>query len=728
MNFPERSLAREAWAHVVSEAARIDSINAVLGPQRLSRSPLARVFGPLLVALDWSGSARALAGHLTVDNDSLSEGELRRVLAAIGFKVTTRRLAEWQRVGAVSALPAGSLILSDHAALVFLGHRGGMDWWHDGSVPIPRDDLDGFHSVLLVEPDPSFSPLDAPQTGWLSKLLFAARREISGVLVISAFANLLALSTSLFTMYVYNSIIPSGASSNLWPLTAGAVIAIIAAWGLRLARVRILSDLTAWAGTRIGTAAFRKTLSLPVDVSARLGVENNLIRLRSMEGVRQWFGGAGGAVNADVPLLFIFLVAIAWLGGWIVIVPLFGLLLYAAMAWPFAFAVKVRSAEAGRVSRQFGEVTTVIAKRLRALRSVRGSKFWEHKLADFVVQSVSANRNYAMINSLSQVFAQALSMFIVLATMAVGIALVLDGTMSTGGLIATMMLIWRVTTPAQQFFANQVRLSQLRDSTRQLDRLLTSAGEASNPQVTSPVLSLSAKIEADRVYYRFSVDREPAVSGVSFAVPAGEMLAIVGPNGAGKTTLLEMLSGIRQPQNGRILVGGHDIRQFDPPDYRSWLGYLPQKVQGLPIPVSEAMRLRIPTTTASDMKAALARVAGPQWWTFLDADSADAGLACTISPWREDRVVVRARCIVQLATAILGDPPLVILDDPQGDRDPALDGFFLQLLDSLRGSSTVIIATHRADLIRRSDMIAVMHDGGLVHFGPVTPALEPVNV
>jgi ABC-type multidrug transport system fused ATPase/permease subunit len=268
-------------------------------------------------------------------------------------------------------------------------------------------------------------------------------------------------------------------------------------------------------------------------------------------------------------------------------------------------------------------------------------------------------------------------------------------------------------------FSNQVRLEQLGDSSRQLDRLLSSVGEASNPQMTSPVAGLVPSLDADRLYYRYSADREPALSGVSFKVEPGKIVAVVGPNGAGKTTLLETLSGVRPVQNGRVVVGGRDIRQFDPTDYRSWLGYLPQQIQGLPINVREVLRLRRPASADFELTAALERVAGPQWWTLLGQSSAETALNHGIPPWREDRDAVRGRFLLRMAAATLGEPPLILLDDPLGDRDPVLDPYFLRLLDSLRGKSTVILSTHRPDLIQRADFVAVLNDGALAHFGPV---------
>ena len=706
-----------------SEADRISEINATLGAERLSVSPLARCIAPMMVALDWFGAPRRLLSSLPPAQDPVDILSLKRMCDDIGYRVQEFRWRDWLGRGnaGVATLQVGSTVIAGEKARVYLGRYNNADWWHDGASaksdwsPSPDDTL------LSVEKNTDHQSLAAPQSGWLNRLFLKARSELTGVLFVSLVINVLTLAISLFTMFVYNTVIPGGATSPLWAITAGVMIAIVGAWGLRLARMRVLSQLGAWAGIRIGDVALGKTLSLPLDVSARMGVENNVSRLRTLEGLKQGFGGTSGAVNVDFPFVIIFLFVIALLGGWIVVVPILGLLLLAAASWPLSKLLDERAGQAGRLSRKLGAMTTVITRRLRALRGVRGSALWDRHLSDLVAQSVAANRDNALANGLVQVVAQAMATLTVLATMGTGVTLVLAGNMSPGGLIATMMLIWRITTPAQQMFTSRLRLKRLGDAGAQLERLLASTGEASNPQVSSPITNLSPVIEADRLYYRYSADREPALNGVSFKADAGSVIAIVGPNGAGKTTLLDLLSGARAPQNGRVLVGGRDIRQFDPSDYRSWHGYLPQKVPGVPLTLPESIRLRRPSSTDQEILHALTRVAGPEWYRYFGVATSDQGLAVSISPWREDPAAVRGRYIVRMASAILGEPSLILLDDPLGNRDPALNAYFMQLLETLRGKSTIVMSTHRPDLIQKSDMLAVVDNGGLVHFGPVAP-------
>lgn len=697
-----------------SEAARLAGLRGVLGEQRLAH-PLARCISPLLVALDWFGAPQSILQSLPADGQPLTVPDLQELLRELGYQT---RLSPWQQ----GQTPRqASVLLRPGAVFVYLGCYEGKDCWHDGEQVTFAVQLQAGDMLLSVRKAVEYKPTDAAHPGWLSKLVVTARREISGVLLISLVANLLTLAVSLFTMFVYNTIIPSGAMLTLLAVTLGALIAVLGGWGLRMARARILARMTAWAGAKIGNLAYRKTLGLPLELSSRVGVDSNMSRLRSIESVRQWFGGAGGAVSADYPFAFIFLLVIALLGGWIVLVPLSSLLLFALLAKPMALYVEGRANRVGVVSRQLNDISLTLTLHLRSLNGVAGSVLWYRRIAEMVADGAEANRDYAMATGLAQTLAQALSSLTVLATMGVGVGLVLQQSMSTGGLIASMMLIWRITTPAQQMFSNQVRLRQLTDATRQLDRLLQTVGEMANPQSVAPISDLQHDIVIDRLYYRYNAEREAALNGVSFAIPAGQIVAVVGPNGAGKSTLLEIIAGIRLPHSGRVLVGGRDIRQFDLGDYRAWTGYVPQQVHGLPITVREALTLRFPVATDAMLYQALSRVAGPDWWRLLGGESAQQALSLVIDAWGENPDDVRNRMIVRLASATLEVPAIIVLDDPIGDRDPQLDGYLRSMLESLRGRSTIIMATHRPDLIRLADQVAILNEGALLHFGPVAP-------
>lgn len=701
----------------MGESTRIADLEAMIGRERLARSALARILAPLLVALGWTGAPSRLLASLPPPDVDIDAARLGPLLVDLGFRVRECRWRDW--LGGLDTLPVGSIVMSNGAPRLYLGRGDDGEQWYGGTASVAAGDL-----VLAIDPDPAFVAPEAPQSGWLGRLLATHWRKIAGTAAVGFFADALTLTISLFTMFVYNVVIPTGDREPLLAVAAAALFAVAGAWGLRLARATLTARLAGSAGASIGDAAMRRTLALPFETSGRLGAENNLVRLRGLESARQWFGGAG--IGVDVPFVLVVLFVIALIGGWIAIVPAVGLFAYAALAWPLTGFLNARSAFAGRTSRILGETTAVLAGRVRELRGIPGSALWRARIVALVARSVAANRDFALANALVQTVGNGVSLTIVLATMATGIGLVLSGGMSTGGLIATMMLIWRVTMPAQRLFASQVRFKQLIDSSRQIDRLLATPGESADPRAVSPLAGLPPAIAADRLYYRYAADREPALGGVSFKVEPGRLIAIIGPNGAGKTTLIELLAGLRPAHNGAVRISGRDIRQIDPLDYRAWHGYLPQRLPALPLSVRDLLRLRRPGADDARLEAALRLAAGEAWWRFVGAKDATEGLALTIPPAREDRAATRARFVVAFAAAILDEPPLVLLDDPLSDRDPALDAHLLCALDALRGRCTVVLATHRPELIRRADLVAVLDGGALAHFGPVA-APQPVT-
>ncbi|BFM19372.1 peptidase domain-containing ABC transporter [Gilvimarinus japonicus] len=700
-----------------SEGERLARYSRILGEERRASSTLARCLPAALVALDWFGSERALIAPLPRQSAQFTVPDLKRLLADIGFRLTERR---YHSTAQLDELPKGSFAINGDNCYTYLGQNGEQHWWHDGTSPTCQwQPTAASVTLLYVTPDPRYLPIDAPQPMWFNRLLNRARREIAGTIFVSLVINILALAVSFFIMTVYNNVIPTGISSTLWALSAAAFIAIIGGWLLRLGRARVLAHIGAWAGANIGPAVVRKTLGLPIEISSRSGVQNNINRMRSLESVRQFLGGSGGTALIDYPFVVVFLIVIAIWGGWIVFIPILGLGALAAARHLFVPLIYQRTAAVSAASNQLMNEVSACALRLHALQGISGTNHWLRRLRAAILEGAAANRRLSETQNLMQTSGQALVMLTVLATMCSGVLLTLSGHMSTGGLIATMMLIWRITTPALQYFSLSVRLEQIHDAANQLDRLMASAGEMQLPDTLAPIEPLQGSLNVDKLFYRYGPDQEPALNSISFELAAGQMLAIVGPNGSGKSTLLQCLSGVRSAQNGSVSVDGRDIRQFDPSDYRSWVGFQAQVPRALPLSVRDYLKLGHPAAGDSEIAHALEAVAGAKWWRLLGATNAETALAQGSNPWQHDAASIRHRYILGLADAILGAPTLLLLDDPISDRDPLLNPLLQQLIRTRRGSTTIVLATHRPDLIQMADQIAVLDRGSLVHFGPI---------
>jgi ATP-binding cassette subfamily C protein LapB len=439
-----------------NEVAWLERLGAVVGPQRKANSPFAAALPSLLVALGWPGTGRSLAALLPPPAVPLSMEGLEGLLSDLGFRV--RRVLATGAGSDTTHLRAGSIVQHADTVAIYLGRPNGKDSWlvddrvQDTFAPAAGD------RIVAVEPDLDFHPVDEPRPRWFRGLFERVRDELFAILAMSTFINLAALAVSLYTMLVYSVVIPSGAAGSVWWVALFALIAIFGGWALKVGRQVVMSRLSGWVGTRIGEAAMRKMLSFPLDISAKFGVQNNVIRMRSFESARQFLSGVGGSYLIDYPFVAIFLLAIALMGGWLVFVPLVALAIYALLALPTADYVSSKSSAAGVASARLEEMAGAAFIGINAFHHTGAGSQWLNRFADAAREAAARNRDYAIAVARAQVIGQALTEFTVLATMCVGIVLVLEGLMNAGGLVAALMLIWRITTPAQQAFGSLVRL------------------------------------------------------------------------------------------------------------------------------------------------------------------------------------------------------------------------------------------------------------------------------
>jgi len=710
---PSAALKRPpAW----SEKVWMERLGAAVGAERRIASPVAAALPAMLVALGWVGTARSLAALLPPPDVPVTLDHLELLLPVVGYR--THRMGAAGSRSDTDRLRAGSLAQTHAGDVgVYLGQPDGEDLWLvNGSER--RLALSAGDTVLVVEPDIDFQPIDQARPNWFRGLFEHMRDELFKLFAMSFVINVLALAVSLYTMVVYSVVIPSGATATIWGLALLAVVATIGGWALRIGRQFASSRLGAWAGTRIATATMRKMLALPLEMTTRFGVQNNVVRMRVFENARLFLSGAGGLNLIDYPFVVIFLVVIALMGGWLVFVPIIALFAFAVLAWPTSDYVGSKSTAAGIASGRLEEHAVSAFLGVDSFYRAGADSQWLARFSDLAREAAARNRDYSIALARAQATGQALGMLTVLATLCIGIVLVLDGAMNAGGLVAAMMLIWRITTPAQQAFGSLVRLRQVHSSVQQVDRLMATPGEPTGSEFTSPAGLANAALTADRVYYRPDADYDAALNGVSFSAAAGQRIAIVGPSAGGKTVLLEWLAGLRRPQSGRVLLGGRDIRQFDTTEYRAWIGYVPQIVPALPLTVRDYLRLPAPTLQDDEAFAALARVFGPDWRELSAfGRSADKVLDREFNSFSQNIAELQFRHLIAFVAATLNRPAVLLLDGDGGAGSPEWEPRILRYLDSIRGSTTVVWAPYLTANIQTCQQIVVLDRGNVVRAG-----------
>ena len=297
--------------------------------------------------------------------------------------------------------------------------------------------------------------------------------------------------------------------------------------------------------------------------------------------------------------------------------------------------------------------------------------------------------------------------------LSVGVLHVWANTLSVGGLLALMILIWRVLTPIKILFSSQVRLKQISFSIGQINSLLALAPERETGAVAPVVAHLQGQVEFNKVSMRYGNEPTLALTNLNFVVKPGEVIAIVGRNGVGKTTLLKLLLGLYKPQAGTILFDGVDSRQLDPIELRQAISYVPQICQLFYGTVAQNLRLVSPL--ASDE---MLRIAAEQANVLQDILALPDGFNTRLHDQDVNQCTASFLQRLSLARAYLKKSTLLLLDEPASTLDVASDTAFLKAIASFRTQSTIFMITHRPSHMRIADRIIWLQDGQIMMAGP----------
>jgi ATP-binding cassette subfamily C protein/ATP-binding cassette subfamily C protein LapB len=475
--------------------------------------------------------------------------------------------------------------------------------------------------------------------------------------------------------------------------------------------------MIAYVGARldsiVGNAIFERILTLAPAYTERATLGSQVARIKNFDTVREFFTGALATVALELPFMVLYLGVIFALGHTLVLIPsaaviafaLIGILLFSRMREQVGFAARIES------RRQEFMVETL--GKMRALKYSGAEETWRDRYREMSARSVMASFRAAQISALAGTLSHVSVIVTGLATMAYGVTLVIDGGMTVGGLIASMILVWRVLGPLQTGFLAMTQLEQVRSSIRNIDNLMALKPEREPHSTHTSLTRFKGKVTFSRVSLRYSNDADPAVVGVTFEAQPGEVIAVVGPNGAGKSTLLKMILGLYHPQAGNLRIDDIDIRQVDPVDLRQSVGYVPQTAATFHGTVAQNLRLAQPTASDEELIWAC-----DQAGCLKDIENLPEGLNTRIGDGANERLSASLLQRICLARAYVQRAPIMLFDEPVNGLDFAGDRAFMKAVEAMRGHATVFLVTHRPSHLRLADQILLLEDGYLRLAGP----------
>ncbi|RMA78476.1 ABC transporter transmembrane domain-containing protein [Umboniibacter marinipuniceus] len=583
-------------------------------------------------------------------------------------------------------------------------------------TPITPEEL-GAYSIALVITNP---PREKPDADWLDGRLKRYRPIIPKLMILGFIANIFALSIPFITMAVYDHVIGGGAAHELPGIAVGALLLFGMMLSMRILRSQLLTTISNRVSREISESILNRLFRSSPTLLKQTPYSTLLARTSIGDRLKGLAQGTLGGALLDLPFVLMFLIAIGILGGWLVIVPIISIALYALLARQSQKQSAKMSSHTtvGGASRQ-----TLIDEVAGKLYFMKGSNVIPHWIRRFKKANTLAARNSFAMATLQAKFTSMyyfLSIGSNLAVIALGVGLIFDGLMSPGGLIATMMLISRVTGPVNMLANSAARFPQAKQAKQQINQLIAQRVEGSYNFQHAPLPEAAPAIELDQLTIRFPNQLRPALSGVSANVEAGQLVAVTGAMGSGKSSLLEAIGGLLVAQNGFVKINGVNLSQYDPQLYRHWLGYRGEQPQMLLTSirdfVSDGREM-----TDEHIEQAITLSGGGEWYSSLpDGLATQLG---DITPYcLTDRMIDFEGRILAHTKLLAHDFPLYLLDIPS--LNSAERQAFEEFLTRRRGNATILFTTHDNDLVKMSDQVIVLDKGAAVYAGPV-PEDEP---
>lgn len=591
------------------------------------------------------------------------------------------------------------------------------DWMTDAELAAA-----GLRSVHHVRPAFHFDHrslhFDLPQR---SDWFFGPLRSNFWIYVYAALASTVisagAAATSMFSMAVYDRVIPNNSLGSLTGLLLGVAIVLVADYALKMVRGSLVDVAAQRFDVEVGANVFARFLAL--DASERPTSAGSIATLiREFDTIRDFFTSATLLVLADLPFALFFAALIWWLGGPLVYIPIAiaVVLVIAGVAvqWPMAKALQQSFRENIHKSAFVHEVAAGVDTLRAANAQSWARRQWEH----FIVQSSDTSQKVRHLTlAFSTLSGSALQVSTVV-IVAYGAVLAADQEITTGGIIAATILTGRCLAPFAQISVLMSRWQQTRLAYRAIDRLMKARSEVDRHDALLQQLTIRGDIEFVSTVFAYPAPPgqfAPAQTALAIdrlTIGRGESVGIVGRVGSGKSTLLKLLVRLADPTGGNVKIDGIDLRQIHPAELRRQIGYYGQETTLFHGTVRDNIVLGKPDASDADILAAC-KIVG---LTELLSKNA-LGLASPVGEAGQ-RLSGGQRQMVALARALIADPKILLLDEPTSMMDNSTEAAFLQNLQTFREGRTTLIVTHRPQVLAATARVVVIDNGKIVADGP----------
>jgi ATP-binding cassette subfamily C protein RsaD len=547
-----------------------------------------------------------------------------------------------------------------------------------------------------------FNRSSADRPTQLNRALLKTRPAIIVAMIFSLFINLLALVSPLYMLQVYDRVLSSRNVLTLVFITLIAVFLLLIYAALEALRTQVLVRAGIKFDKEVRGQIFRSALS--ATIQRRPGGAQSF---RDVDIVREFLTGAGLISFCDAPWTPVFVI-IAF-----VLHPFFGVLaivsclviLGLAIANDYATRAPLQQATMASIAAQNDASATMRNSEVMHAMGMWGGlqSRWELRRNDVISwQALASDRGGGLMSAI-KAFRQIVQTLI----LGGGAYLAIKGSLSPGAMIAASVIVGRALAPIELAIGQWKGFVGARGA---WDRLQTSFRGDTDTDQRMILPAPKGKVSFEQATVVPPGRKTPTVIGATFTIEPGVSLAVIGPSGAGKSSLVRALVGVWPTINGAIRLDGFDLKQWDPEQLGSFIGYLPQDVELFSGSVAENIARFGPLDTDELIEAS--KLAGVHELVQsmpdgYDTQIGDGGQA--LSGGQRQRIA--------LARTLYRRPPLIVLDEPNANLDSDGEQALANALMQLKGRSTIVFVTHKLNLLAAADTVMLLQNGQVALMG-----------
>lgn len=579
--------------------------------------------------------------------------------------------------------------------------------------------------LLLKAPAPrsdqTLTPLEGTAFSWFWGTLWRFRHDYIESMLATVVANILTLASVFFTMNVYDRVVPTQAYASLWTLAIGTSIAALLEFAMRWLKARLVDLGGKKADLAINATLLREIMAIRLEHRPQsAGIFASA--MRDFESLRDFFSSSSLVLLADMPFVLLFLALIAVVGGPLAWIP--------ALAVPFLLAMGLLAQgplmKAMRDSmKESGDKQSVLVEAVHNMELLKAHNAEGYLQRRWEMSNAAGADAYKKIRSLTNLvmgLSSTTQQLVTVAMVVAGVYLIHGNQLTQGGLIASVILAGRALAPMTGVMSLAARLQQARSSLETLDGLIQRPRDRAPGRTHVVPDAVHGQLEARALEFAYPGEHKlPVIKKLSMQIPAGHKVALLGRVGSGKSTLLRLMSGLYTPQGGSVRLDGVELQQLEPSAVRARIAYVGQEPQLFMGTLRENLMLcetGISNTRIVDVLRTLGlyeMVAAHPRGLDMPITEAGGGLSGG------------QRQLLAIARMVLRDPRLVFMDEPTAHMDQGTEARIIAALKPWLQGRTLLMSTHRPQLLEWVDAIAVIDSGQCLAFGPKQDMIDRLS-